>query len=89
MSDIYINIVKGNISSQNKSVTGNISTNKSLSGQLKMPNFVETGNYNLLINRPRINDIELIGNKNSEELGLEPTIVDISEQDIDKLIYGG
>lgn len=89
MSDIYINIVKGNISSQNKSVTGNISTNKSLSGQLKMPMVVETGDYNKLFNKPQINYVELIGNKNSEELGLEPTIVDISEQDIDKLIYGG
>lgn len=45
--------------------------------------------YNLLINHPSINWIELIGNKTSEELGLEPTIIDITEQDIDNIIFGG
>lgn len=47
-------------------------------------------NYETMVyNRPSINSVELIGNKISEELGLEPTIADITEQDIDKLIYGG
>lgn len=45
--------------------------------------------YNSLSDRPQINSITLIGNKASEELGLEPTIADITEQDIDNLIYGG
>ena len=45
--------------------------------------------YNLLINHPSINSVELIGNKVSEELGLEPTIIDITEQDIDNIIFGG
>ena len=45
--------------------------------------------YNLLINHPSINSVELIGNRVSEELGLEPTIIDITEQDIDTIIFGG
>lgn len=48
-----------------------------------------TNNYEKLYNKPQINDITLIGNKTSEELGLEPTISDITEQDIDEMIYGG
>lgn len=47
-----------------------------------------TPSYSLLTEKPKINNITLIGNKVSEELGLEPTITDITEQDIDNLIYG-
>lgn len=42
-----------------------------------------------VFNKPSINNIVLIDNKTSEDLGLEPTINDITEQDIDKIIYGG
>lgn len=48
-----------------------------------------TNDYNLLYNKPSINSVVLIGNKVSEELGLEPTIIDITEQDIDNIIFGG
>lgn len=44
--------------------------------------------YSLLTEKPKINNVTLIGNKVSEDLGLEPTINDITEQDIDNLIYG-
>lgn len=43
--------------------------------------------YNTLSDKPKINNVTLIGNKVSEDLGLEPTINDITEQDIDNLIY--
>lgn len=48
-----------------------------------------TSDYNKLSNKPQINSITLIGNKTSQDLGLEPTIIDITEQDIDDLIFGG
>lgn len=50
---------------------------------------IGTQSYNSLSDKPSINDIKLIGNKTSEQLGLEPTISDITDQDIDKMIYGG
>lgn len=48
-----------------------------------------TRDYNRLINQPQINSITLINNKTSEELGLQDKIYDITEQDIDNIIYGG
>lgn len=44
-----------------------------------------TNDYNRLINKPSINAVELIGNKSFPQLGLDV----ISEQDIDKIIFGG
>lgn len=79
MPNTHINILKGNLSTNNKEIKGS----------LTLPERVATSNYNELFNKPQINSVELIGNKISEELGLEPTIHDISEQDIDNLIYGG
>lgn len=43
-----------------------------------------TGNYNNLYNKPRIEGVELEGNKRFEDLGL----TGISEQDIDDIIFG-
>jgi IS5 family transposase len=44
-----------------------------------------TENYNNLYNKPRIEGVELEGNKRFSDLGLES----ISEQDIDDIIFGG
>ena len=44
-----------------------------------------TLNYNALINHPRIEGHELIGNKSFPELGLR----NITQQDIDEIIFGG
>lgn len=57
------------------------------SGGAKLP--IHYDNDNELVNRPHINSHELIGDKTGEELGLQGTIHDITEQDIDNLIYGG
>ena len=45
--------------------------------------------YESLINKPQINFVTLLGNKTSEDLGLQSEIEDITNQDIDKIIYGG
>lgn len=83
MSDIQINVVKGNISLNNKNVKGKLAMPE------KTKAYINYEDDHELYNRPRINYVELIGNKLSEDLGLEPTIHDITEQDIDNLIYGG
>lgn len=56
-------------------------------GGAKLP--IDYEDRKQLINRPHINYKELIGNKTSEELGLQDTIEDITNQDIDSIIYGG
>lgn len=45
--------------------------------------------YLPLTDKPSINFVELIGNKTSDDLGLQEEINDITEQDIDFIIYGG
>lgn len=46
--------------------------------------------YIPLTDKPQINYHTLeAGNNTYEELGVEPTIIDITEQDIDTIIYGG
>ena len=79
-------------------VEGNVFIKKGveLEGDIKIANrfngFQLPIHYNIdaeLVNRPLINNVELLDNKTSEELGLEPTIHDITEQDIDNMMYGG
>lgn len=43
-----------------------------------------TTNYDILENKPRIENVVLSGNKTFTQLGLEP----VTPQDIDKLLYG-
>lgn len=44
-----------------------------------------TNDYNSLINKPSINAVELIGDKNFTDLHLE----NITPQQIDEIMYGG
>lgn len=44
--------------------------------------------YNALSNKPKINDIELVGDKKSNDLHLQDEMSAISDTDIDKIIYG-
>lgn len=38
----------------------------------KIKKGLSTGNYDQLSNKPQINDIELVGNKSLDELGIQP-----------------
>lgn len=62
-------------------------TNTSINFETELGYITGNNDYRLLSNKPQINSITLLGNKTSEELGLEPTINDITEQDIDNIIY--
>ena len=44
-------------------------------------------NYNVLTNKPKINDVTLINNKTSEELGLQDKMEALSVQEIEKILY--
>ena len=48
-----------------------------------------TSNYNTLTNKPSINGVTLIGNKISREIFVQDLMEEITEQDIDEMIYGG
>lgn len=50
---------------------------------------MNTSNYNDLLNKPKINNIELIGNKKSSELNLQEEMEEITNLEIDKMFKGG
>lgn len=47
----------------------------------------EATSYNRLYDKPSINDVELVGNKTDVELHLQHIMDDITEQEIDNIIY--
>lgn len=50
----------------------------------------EMVNYNTQVfNKPSINDVILIGNKKSKEIGVQDYMDAITEQDIDEIMFGG
>ena len=48
-----------------------------------------TKDYRYLANKPKINSVELIGDKTAEDLKLQGSMEAIAEHDIDILMYGG
>lgn len=49
---------------------------------------VASTDYLDLINKPQINGVTLVGNKTSAEIHVQDPIGDISNQDIDNMIFG-
>ena len=45
-------------------------------------NYVSSNDYEKLMNKPQINDVELVGNKSSRDIG----IFDLSNAEIDRLV---
>lgn len=74
-------------------VCGNVIVKKGvmLNGNVRIANRVTGGgSYSPLTEKPQINYRTLeSGNNTYEYLGLQEEIDDITEQDIDELIYGG
>ena len=62
--------ISGNITQKFK-VSGDISAKQEISGSIGKPHTVYKDDYEQLKNKPTINDIELIGNKTSEEIGIK------------------
>ena len=44
--------------------------------------------YDVLPNKPQINNVTLIGNKTSKQLGLQDELDMADEHDIDEILYG-
>lgn len=89
-------IVVTNNLEQDVSLNANISTNELKINDLdnvsnintSLYNYIEgtgSNNYNTLSNKPKINDVVLQGNKTSSQLGLQDTIVDITNSEINNL----
>ena len=92
MPEVYFTLCKddGKLYIYNKNNSIDESTGKFRemeSGSVSLP--IDYEQDEQVINRPSINNIELLGDKTSEDLGLQGEIDDITPQDIDKIIYGG
>ena len=72
-------------------LNGTLSPIGNLSGNLTVPKGttpkkrIDYSNDEDIFNRPKIEGTELIGDKTFAELGLSP----VTEQEIDKIIFGG
>lgn len=55
---------------------------------LKMEDSGTGGEYPPLLNKPKINNVTLLGNKTGEELHLQDEMDEITFQDIDNIIFG-
>lgn len=62
--------ISGNIS-QKFIISGNISSEQKISGSISRPQTIYKDDYEQLKNKPKINDVELSGNKTSEEIGIK------------------
>lgn len=72
---------------EKKNIVGSISKVKQLNGNIgEGQNFEGTTNYERLRNKPKINNVELINNKNSKELKLQPEMAVLSNSDINKIL---
>lgn len=47
------------------------------------------GDYVVLSNKPKINGVVLVGDRSSSEIHVQDEMDEITEQDIDKILYGG
>ena len=59
--------LSGNISAA--SVSGSLNADKGMSGTLNMAERVYENDYEKLVNKPKINGVELVQDKSFEELG--------------------
>jgi len=82
--DNFDEIIEGELSNE-ASIEGELQAENSLEGSLEIPFEIREKNYENLINRPRIEGVELIGDKSFADLNL----FNITPQEIDEIIYGG
>lgn len=68
--------LNGNINIQRQSLSGNLEKTK------------QNRNYEDLLNKPSINDVELVKNKTPKDLGLQESMEEITPQDIDDILFG-
>ncbi len=70
-------------------MSASLSEKHALSGNLTLSSgTMVTNDYEKLINHPRINSVELLGNKTGAELGLQDELEYADFTDIDDIFYG-
>lgn len=76
------------ILSGNKALNGTLNQNNALTGGLSTAPSQGTKDYNKLNNKPTINAVTIEGDKVSADYKLQGEISDVTESDIDNIIYG-
>lgn len=74
--------------SQTDNLVGRLSQGNNLNGSLSNVASEGTRNYNKLNNKPTINAVTIEGDKVSADYKLQGEISDVTESDIDNIIYG-
>ena len=86
--DVKPKTISGQFSNDTMNMKGSFSSNKhtfrNIEGEAK-----GTDNYIELINKPSINSVILVGNKEAEELDLQREMTAMTFQEIDNIMYGG
>ena len=78
--------INGTIEKLDGTITGELSKVREVTGKLSAPKARDVpGDYDPLINKPRIEGNVLEGDKTYAQLGLE----EITPQEIDEIIFGG
>ena len=71
-----------------KRIQASLSANKPINAKIDKSCVSGATSYPPLAEKPQINNITLIGNKTSHDLGLQDEIELATEHDIDKILYG-
>lgn len=77
--------LKGTLSKK-ETLNAELQSNKKLSGKMASTRYEK--DYEKLINHPTLNGFEIVGDKTSEDYKLQDEMDIITEQDIDKIIFG-
>ena len=80
------NVLGGKLTAGN-ALKGNLNSPDSIKGELT--GSAQCGNYEKLRKKPRINSVELVGNKSGKQLALIDSEDSILEYEIDQIIFGG
>lgn len=80
----------GNFSTQNAVFeVGGASASQQFDGNVGAMMNIGTTDYPELSNKPSINSVTLVGDKTSNDLGLQDSMSYITEQQIDRILFGG
>lgn len=70
-----VEVLNGSLNSSDE-LTGDISIKSTLSGNLTTPGVIGITDYNKSTNKPKIEEVVLVGNKTLDEFGVSPISVD-------------
>lgn len=80
-------LVRAELSAEEK-IKAKLSTTNQLKAELYMPEVINSNDYEKLVNKPKINDVEVVGNKTIEQYGVK-TMSNIEIKEMFDRIFGG